>query len=141
MVALAYFAGALELGEGKFGETVKDIVNAKSALSATELFFRGVLCNILVCMAVWMCFAAHSASSKILAILFPISAFVALGFEHSVANMFLLPLGFLAGSDISLLDMIRNLGFVTLGNIVGGGLLVSIVYWLVYIHGDTNQNK
>ena len=84
-------------------------------------------------MAVWMCFAAHSASSKIMIILFPISAFVALGFEHSVANMYFLPLGLVLEAQFAVVDALRNLIFVTIGNIIGGGVLVGLVYWLVYL--------
>jgi formate/nitrite transporter FocA (FNT family) len=81
-----------------------------------------------------MCFAAHSVSGKAIAIVFPITAFVALGFEHSVANMYLIPIGALySGGEISAADFFENLIPVTLGNIVGGGGLVALVYWLVYL--------
>ncbi len=93
-----------------------------------------MLCNVLVCLAVWLCFAAHSVSSKIIAIIFPISAFVALGFEHSIANMYLIPIAMLSGAgDIGPADFLANLVPVTLGNIVGGGVLVALVYWLIYL--------
>ena len=116
-----------------YAETARSIGEAKVALTNTELVFRGLLCNLLVCMAVWMCFAAHSASSKIMIILFPISAFVALGFEHSVANMYFLPLGLVLEAQFAVVDALRNLIFVTIGNIIGGGVLVGLVYWLVYL--------
>ena len=102
-----------------------------------EAFCRGILCNTLVCLAVWLCFAAHSVSGKILAIIFPITAFVALGFEHSVANMYLIPIGMLAGGgEISLTAFVNNLVPVTLGNVVGGGVFVALVYWLIYLRGS-----
>lgn len=95
---------------------------------------RGILCNTLVCLAVWLCFAAHSVSGKILAILFPISAFVALGFEHSVANMYLIPVAMpTSPGTIPLTGLIGDLIPVTLVNIIGGGVFVAMVYWLVYL--------
>ena len=102
-------------------------------MPADEAFLRGVLCNVLVCLAVWLCFAARTVPGKVFAIIAPISAFVALGLEHSVANMYLIPVGMLAGAEgISVWDMIVNLVPVTLGNIVGGAVLVASVYWMVY---------
>jgi formate transporter len=83
---------------------------------------------------VWLCFAAHDVASKVLAIVFPISAFVALGFEHSVANMYFIPIAWLAGAEtITWAGFVRNLVPVTLGNIVGGGVFVAAVYWVIYL--------
>ena len=99
-----------------------------------EAFARGILCNVLVCLAVWLSFAARSLTDKVFAVIFPISAFVMAGFEHSVANMYAIPVAMFAGlveSDVGLL--LRNLACVTAGNVVGGGLLVGLTYWLVYI--------
>jgi formate/nitrite transporter len=132
-VVLVYFSGLLELGGGSVGETAAAIAAGKLRLGFLEAFTRGILCNVLVCLAVWLCFAAHDVAGKILAILFPITAFVALGFEHSVANMYLIPVGMLAGSGIDVGGFVGNLVPVTLGNIVGGGGLVALVYWLVYL--------
>jgi len=139
--ALIYFmSGALELGDGALRETAIAIAVNKSQVPLVEAFFRGVLCNVLVCLAVWLCCAARSVSDKILAIIFPISAFVALGFEHSVANMYFLPLGWLAAgglmapvAGLSVASFAANLVVVTLGNILGGSGLVALVYYLVYI--------
>jgi len=129
------WSGIFELGGGAVGETAVRIATAKVALPFDQAFFRGVLCNVLVCLAIWLCFAAHSVISKIVAILFPISAFVALGFEHSVANMYLIPAGMLAGAgEIAPIDFAINLFFVTGGNILGGSVLVALVYWLAYIN-------
>jgi len=123
------------IATGPLADTVIAIAEAKAALPALEAFFRGVLCNALVCLAVWLCFAARDVSGKILAILFPTSAFIAIGFEHSVANMFLMPLGFmLAGTD-PIWPTLVNLVPVTLGNIVGGGGLVALTYWFCYLRG------
>ena len=93
---------------------------------------RGVLCNTLVCLAVWLCFACHRVTEKAVAIVFPISAFVTLGFEHSVANMFFLPLGVLAGLPPDAAGIAGNLIAVTAGNIVGGAGFVGVVYWIIY---------
>ncbi|MBM3627891.1 MAG: formate/nitrite transporter family protein [Alphaproteobacteria bacterium] len=106
---------------------------AYCAAAPGEAFFRGILCNVLVCLAVWLSFATTDVAGRILAIVFPVAAFVALGFEHSVANMYILPAGDLAaGRPIDLAALTTNLLPVTLGNIVGGGMLVALVYRLAY---------
>lgn len=112
---------------------------------AWAAFFRGVLCNILVCMAVWMAMAGRSVVDKAVAIVVPISAFVAAGFEHSIANMYFFPLAMLlkaggaplpAGAEaIDAGAMFANLFPVIAGNIVGGSVLVALVYWVVYVRG------
>jgi formate transporter len=131
---MVHWSGTLALGDGAVAATAVRLAEAKIALSFGEAFFRGVLCNILVCLAVWLCFAAHDVASKVLAIVFPISAFVALGFEHSVANMYLIPIAWLAGAEtITWAGFVGNLVPVTLGNIVGGGVFVAAVYWLIYL--------
>jgi formate transporter len=134
MAGAVALSGVMEVGSGAVANTAISIAQTKMTIPSIEAFLRGVLCNILVCLAVWLCFAAHTVSGKILAIVFPISAFVALGFEHSVANMYLIPVGYLAGaSGVTLDGFISNLIPVTLGNIVGGGVLVALVYWVVYL--------
>jgi len=139
-VVLVYFSGLLELGGGSVGETAVAIAAGKLRLGFLEAFTRGILCNVLVCLAVWLCFAAHDVAGKILAILFPITAFVALGFEHSVANMYLIPVAMLAGAEgVSVAGFIGNLIPVTLGNIVGGGVFVALVYWLIYLYGQGQE--
>jgi formate/nitrite transporter len=136
-VVLVHLSGSLELGGGAVGRTAASIAAAKLELGFVEAFARGLLCNALVCLAVWLSFAAHRVSGKILAIVFPISAFVALGFEHSVANMYLIPIGMLAGpGGIDVAGFIGNLIPVTLGNIVGGSGFVALVYWIVYLRGS-----
>ncbi|MEJ1994241.1 MAG: formate/nitrite transporter family protein [Limibacillus sp.] len=132
-VLMVQLSGTLSLGGGAVGETAARIAEAKLALSFPEAFFRGLLCNALVCLAVWLCMAARDVTGKIFAILFPISAFVALGFEHSVANFYLIPMGMLAGGSFDLAGLFGNLLPVTLGNIVGGSLFVALVYWLCYL--------
>ncbi|MCW8836642.1 MAG: formate/nitrite transporter family protein [Rhodospirillales bacterium] len=131
--AIMYLSGALDIGGGNTAKTAIAIAEGKIALPFAEAFFRGVLCNALVCLAVWLTFAAHSVVDKIFAILFPITAFVALGFEHSVANMYLIPIGMLAAGSGDVAGFIGNLIPVTLGNIVGGGVFVALVYHLIYV--------
>ena len=134
---MVHWSGTLGLGDGAVGETAARIAQAKVGLGFAEALFRGILCNTLVCLAVWLCFAAHDVGGKILAIVLPISAFVALGFEHSVANMYLIPVAMLAGAEgVGLSGFIGNMVPVTLGNIIGGGVFVAAVYWLIYLHGQ-----
>jgi formate transporter len=139
--ALVYFSGTLAHNGGAAGEVSAAIATAKIALSADQAFFRGVLCNALVCLAVWLCFAARDASEKILAIIWPITAFVALGFEHSVANMYLIPIGMLAGAAFDLPGLFSNLFWVSLGNIVGGAGGVALVYWIIYLRPRTDADQ
>ena len=135
--ALFVLAGSLALGDGTVGETAVKIAASKVALPFAEAFFRGVLCNALVCLAVWLTMAAHSVSRKILAIIFPIAGFVALGFEHSIANMYFIPVAIMHGADsVTLAGFINNLIPVTLGNIVGGGGFVALVYWIIFRRPD-----
>jgi len=126
------------------------IANSKVNLPYMVAFSRGVLCNVLVCLAVWLCISGRSVTDKIFATLFPITAFVALGFEHSVANMYFIPIGLVLKNNPAVLaaiastgkavnlshltigGMIHNLIPVTLGNIFGGGVLVGFVYWFIY---------
>ena len=137
MALLAHGAGVFALDSGNVGETARALAEIKTALPFVSAFWKGVLCNILVCLAVWLCFAARTVVDKILAIVWPITAFVALGFEHSIANMYFIPAGALAGGLES--DVIRglaaNLVPVTLGNVVGGGIFVAAAYYVVYLRG------
>lgn len=141
IVYLGNFAGALGLAllvwasgilTGENGLLAAKIATAKAILPLDQAFFRGVLCNALVCLAVWLTFAARSVAGKILAILWPITAFVALGFEHSVANMYLIPVGMLAGAEVGVGDFLESLIAVTLGNLLGGAGGVALTYWLAY---------
>ncbi len=127
-----YLSGTLEMAGGAVGANALAIAKAKISLSPGEAFVRAVLCNALVCLAVWLSYAARRVSGKILAIIFPISAFVALGLEHSIANMYFLPLGNLLDSAVTMGAIARNLFYVTVGNIVGGSVCVALVYWVAY---------
>jgi formate/nitrite transporter len=122
------------------------IAAAKCSMPFWEAFFKGVLCNFLVCIAVWMAMAGRSVMDKILAIVFPISAFVAAGFEHSIANMYFIPLAMLLRDGLSLpvagaeavtwAGFARNLVPVILGNLVGGSVLVALVYHVIHRRGS-----
>ncbi len=141
-VALVVWADIDTLGGGAVGETAVGIAVGKVFLAPGAAFARGILCNALVCLAVWLAMGGHSVTDKILAVIFPITAFVAIGLEHSIANWFFLPWGIaLAGGQTIPLDgAARNLAFVTAGNIVGGTLLVAGVYWIAYLRGE-NQSR
>lgn len=134
-VLLIWLGGIAGLGDGAVGATAIRIAAAKADLPFLEAFCRGVLCNALVCMAVWLTLGGHSVTDKILAILFPITAFVAIGFEHSIANWFFLPYALLLDGTGSIepAGAIRNLIACTLGNLAGGTVLVAGVYWLAYL--------
>jgi formate/nitrite transporter len=133
MAVLLIGSGVYAAEPGLLGSTAIGIANSKLALTPELAFYRGVLCNVLVCLAVWLTFAAHTVSGKILAIVFPITAFVALGFEHSVANMFFIPLGLILSAEpVNWSQVVVNFASVTLGNVVGGGVLVALVYWGAY---------
>jgi len=140
LVLLVLWSNQWRMNGDAVGITAVKIAAAKAALPFWEAFFKGVLCNILVCLAVWLALAGRSVVDKIVAIIFPISAFVAAGFEHSVANMYFIPLGILVQEHLSTSGLpavnwgglISNLIPVTLGNIAGGGGMVAAVYYLVY---------
>lgn len=148
MVALIHFANQGALNGGKVAEQYVKIAAAKTALPWMEAFFRGVLCNVLVCLAVWASMGGRTVTDKFIASVLPITAFVACGFEHCVANMFFLPMGWLlrdrapAGLDLSALDaggITSNLTAVTLGNLIGGTLFVGMVYWVIYQYGQPKE--
>jgi len=139
LALIVWWSGHGEMNGGAVGAQYVKIALAKAELPFWQAFFKGVLCNLLVCLAVWIAMAGHTVTDKIVAIVFPISAFVAAGFEHSVANMYTIPLGILiAGSDgaaqigLGWGGLIANLVPVTLGNLAGGSLLVALVYYLIY---------
>lgn len=133
---------------GAVGVTVLTIANNKAQLDFLQAIALGILCNGLVCLAVWLTFSARSTMDKIAAIIFPITAFVAAGFEHSVANMYFVPMGLLVkdmdsafaastGLDLQGLTwgnfMMNNLLPVTIGNIIGGTIMVAAIYWFIYL--------
>jgi formate transporter len=137
---LVWLAGAHTMSDGAVGETMVRIARNKIALDPVSVLARGILCNVLVCLAVWLCMSARTVTDKILATVFPITAFVACGFEHSVANMYFLSIGVVlaAGTSapLSVTDAVSNLALVTLGNVLGGTVLVALVYWSVYLRSS-----
>lgn len=142
LAMLVWLSGHASLNDGAVGRAAIHIATVKSQLPLMELFFRGVLCNVLVCMAVWMALAGRSVTDKVLAIVFPITAFVAAGFEHSIANMYFFPLAIALGAPLGAGDLLRNLLPVIAGNIIGGSVLVALVYWLVYLRpGAAPQDR
>lgn len=156
-VILMLFTKQYTFGKGIIGINVLEIANAKCQLDFVQAVALGVMCNALVCLAVWLCFSARSTTDKILAIIFPITAFVAAGFEHSIANMYFIPAGLLLkdfaspefwemtgiqAADYIYLSwnnfFVKNLLPVTLGNIIGGGVLVGMIYWFIYLRTRKN---
>lgn len=129
-VAALFWLGGLI--QGDFAVLAQTITEAKLSLSAQSAFARGVLCNALVCLAVWLTFSARTAAGKVLLIVPPIAAFVAMGFEHSIANLFFLPLGIIAGADWNLGAVAMNILPVTAGNIIGGAGGVALAYWVAF---------
>jgi formate transporter len=143
VAVLVVLSGYPQMNGGAVGATAVKIAAAKAALPFWQAFFAGVLCNVLVCMAVWLAMAGHSVVDKVVAIVLPISAFVAAGFEHSVANMYFIPLGIMLRDTVDVASVagaahvgwegyVRNLVPVTLGNIAGGSGLVALVYYVIY---------
>jgi formate/nitrite transporter len=149
---LVFLGGQYKLGSGVVGQTALTIANSKVHLGFLQAIALGILCNALVCLAVWMTFSARSTTDKIIAILFPISGFVAASFEHSIANMYFIPIGLFikdfdpafttkivadAGLQLEGLNwgtfLLNNLLPVTIGNIIGGAILVAAVYWSIYL--------
>jgi formate transporter len=151
-VVIMYFGAQYMFGNGAIGATALAIANGKCQLGFVQAIALGIMCNAMVCMAVWLCFSARTTTDRILAIIPPISGFVAAGFEHSVANMYFIPIGLFikdgapdafwtlikkTPADFPALTwggfFVNNLIPVTIGNIIGGGVMVGLVYWFVYL--------
>jgi formate/nitrite transporter len=159
--ALTTAAGVYVSGQWTFdayqvGATALKIADAKMHYAFLPAFILGAFGNALVCLAVWLCFSAHSTTDKIVAIVPPIAAFVAAGFEHSVANMYFIPVGLwlrdqphaveVAGLGLEQLADLTWRGFflsnllpVTLGNLFGGAMMVAAVYWFVYVRSPAED--
>lgn len=149
--ALVFLAGQHGFAGGAIGRTALGIASAKAVLPTVPLFFLAVLCNVLVCLAVWMSFGARSLADKVLVIVPPVAAFVAAGFEHSIANMYLLPYALAikawagpafwaalgqnaaAYAGLTMGTALHNIVVATIGNLIGGSLMVGAVYWFVYL--------
>jgi formate/nitrite transporter len=156
---LAYQTGFF--GSAPFATWAFNVANAKCGLDFLTAFFRGIGCNWLVCLAVWLAISADDVVGKIFACWFPIMAFVTIGFEHSVANMFFIPLGIFVANDANIVAkaglaatgsnliggtgwynfFITNLIPVTLGNILGGAIFVSLIYWWIYLRSPLVKVK
>jgi len=141
LALLVFLSGHNEMNNGAIAEQYIKIALIKTSMPFWIAFFKGVLCNVLVCMAVWMAFAGRTVIDKVVAIIFPISAFVAAGFEHCIANMYIIPLAMLEQSfgsknlvvaTVSWSGFISNLVPVIMGNLVGGSLFVALVYHVIY---------
>lgn len=143
LIFLVFFSHHLDMNDGRIGLSVLNTAAGKIRPDMVTLFFKGILCNVLVCAAVWLAYAGRSVTDKLIAVVLPVSAFIAAGFEHCVANMYFLPLAWLLiqtghvsanfdASSITIAGIIHNLIPVTLGNIVGGAGFVGAVYWAIY---------
>ncbi|MFH1382789.1 MAG: formate/nitrite transporter family protein [Chloroflexota bacterium] len=155
LVGLMFYTNQWAFSSYGVGANALLIANAKVSLSFGTALARGIMCNALVCLAVWLCFSARTVTDKIVAILFPITAFVTAGFEHSVANMYFIPIGVLLANQPAVLEaakvtsanlanltwagFVGNLIPVTIGNIIGGGLLVGAIYWITYLGQERRE--
>jgi formate/nitrite transporter len=167
LVYVANFAGALataglmyvtrqyEFGGGVVGDQILAIAVAKTSLGFVQAIALGAFCNALVCLAVWLTYSARTTADKILAIVPPITAFVACGFEHCVANMYFIPIGLLVSRDSSWVAtqsglpdlsgltwsafLVDNLVPVTIGNLIGGAVMVAAIYWFIYLRPAPNS--
>jgi formate transporter len=144
IVAMVMLAGWWTLDDKAVGSSALSIAAAKTSLPFGTIFFRGILANALVCLAVWLATGGRTLTDKVVAIVPPVAAFVANGFEHSVANMYFIPMGLalkdtegltsaVGASSLTFAGFLKNLAASTLGNVVGGAILVGIVYWFVYL--------
>lgn len=160
IVGLVYLAGTWHNADGGWGAVVLKVSLLKVQHSFLEAFALGILCNLMVCLAIWAAYGGRSTTDKVVAVWMPIALFVATGFEHSVANMFMVPLGILiatgagsgfwaaTGLDASQFAdltwpnfLLDNLLPVTLGNIIGGGVMIGILYWTVFHYASKERTK
>jgi formate transporter len=151
-VAIVYAGKQYAFGDGAIGSSALGIAQTKSSLGFGQAVALGIMCNALVCLAIWMTYSARSVADKVLAIIFPITAFVAAGFEHSIANMYFLPMGLAVKEgasdgfwrtiekapgdfpDVNVANaVVGNILPVTIGNVIGGSIMVGLVYWLIYL--------
>ena len=154
VVALIFYSGQLNFSDGGLGGFTIKVAVSKVNLTFIQGLTMGILCNWLVCMAIWMAFSTKDIAGKLLSIFFPIWLFITSGFEHCVANMYYIPMGILAKSNQTWVNAAMGLGVtpaklqalnwgsflknnllpVTLGNIIGGSLFVGMIYWLSFVY-------
>ena len=158
VAVLLFFSRQYLFAQGAVGQNILNIARAKCQLQFGQAVALGILCNVLVCLAVWLCFSVRSSTGKVLCILFPITAFVTCGFEHSIANMYFIPVAIAVKDygdptlftlinatpqDYSMVTwsnfLLANLLPVTIGNVIGGAGLVGMVYWFVYLRKTGEQ--
>lgn len=142
LALLVYLSGSWAMNTGAIGQTYLKIAIVKSTTPFWELFFLGILCNNLVCLAIWMSFAGRTVLDKCIAVIFPVTAFVAAGFEHSIANLYFYSIAGLLKMNghplpnnaefISIPCALHNLIPVIMGNVIGGSLFVALIYWIIY---------
>ena len=143
LVFLVFMSHHYAMNNGEVGNAVIKLAVSKLTPDFVTIFFKAILCNILVCLGMWMSYAGRSVADKMVGLALPVAAFIAAGFEHCIANMYLLPLAYVlvqhghvpAGVDVSVVTIpaiVHNLIPATLGNIVGGGFFVGFVYWAIY---------
>lgn len=146
LVFLLYMAHFVDLNGGKVGSALITLSIGKMSPDMVTIFFKGILCNVLVCLAVWLAYAGRTVVDKMAGMILPVACFVAAGFEHCVANMFFLPMAWIlvktghvpADLDVSvitLINIVHNIVPATLGNIVGGAGFVGLIYWAIYRKG------
>lgn len=144
LAVVVHLSGHWHMNGEAVGKTYLAIAASKAALPLWEAFWRGVLCNVLVCMAVWMALGGRSVTDRAIAVVPPVAAFVAAGFEHSIANMYYFPLAWLIAGDLGLQAPTLgaaslNLVVVIAGNLMGGSVLVALVYWVIYLRGTERR--
>ncbi|MBP7732676.1 MAG: formate transporter FocA [Caldisericia bacterium] len=151
IAALIFGSGQFTQNHGQVGAMALKIANSKCSLDFFQAILLGIMCNVFVCLAVWLTYACKSVADKVVVIILPIAAFVAAGFEHSVANMYFLPLGYMikvgasaqfwtdigkTAADFGAINwsniLVGNLVPVTIGNIIGGGIFIGVTYWVIY---------
>lgn len=138
LVLIVFYGGVLS---GDAATKSIAIAEAKASIDITTLIFRAILCNTLVVLAVWMATSAQDIISKIFACWFPIMLFVLCGFEHSVANMYFIPMGMILGAKVTMAQLIKNLVFVSIGNMIGGAIIIPFLYRGAYLKDAAKSVK
>ena len=133
LAAVLFYGGVLS---GAAADKAIAIAESKASLDVMTMILRAILCNMIVVLAVWMATGAQDIVSKIFACWFPIMMFVLCGFEHSIANMYFIPMGMFLGANVTIAQLASNLIFVTIGNLIGGALIIPVMYHNIYLKAD-----